>query len=456
MLKRIAFLLALLAATPHPVLAQEAPPELSLAEALEVAREHNPDYRKALAGVEVAAADERRAWGSLLPALSLGFSTGLSQSRVLTGTDEFGRPVRLDDPAVFTHTSAGQTLSLGAITLFDGGARVREARATRASASATRAGVEAEAVRLESRIARSYYDALRAERQIALEEQLLESARDRLAATERLLRVAVSSPVDLLGAEVEVAQREQAVERARGEARKARLALGDAMGVGREVPFTLSHHLPAVVDPSGLDGDALVRAALERSPVLAQLGSRTEAAGHRLHAARAARWPTLSISPYASRRVGAAGYDALFDLNPLDQNYGLSVSVSLPLFNQFRTTHSVEQARAGHLGAEEDLRAGRLQVETEVRAALIDLQNAHRALALAERSAALSRERLEMAHERYRLAGIGFTELQDVVDRAAAAEREALSARFDLAVARVELEERAGVRLESTAHARAQ
>ncbi|MBA4160038.1 MAG: TolC family protein [Gemmatimonadetes bacterium] len=447
-MKPFAALLAIaLAASALPATAQEPAPVLTLSEALEIAREHNPAYRQALAGVAVAAADERRAWGSLLPTLGLGFTTSLTQSRVLTGTDEFGRPVRLDEASVFTRTATGQAISLGSVTLFDGGARLREARAARASASATRAGVEAEAVRLEARIARSYYEALRTERQIKLEEGLLESARDRLAATERLLRVAVSSPVDLLGAEIEVAQREQGAERARGEARKARLALGEAMGVGREIPAALDAELPAVFDPAALDADALVRGALDTSPLLAQMDGRRAAAEHRLRAARGARWPSVSVTPYASRGVGAQGYDALFDLNPRDQSYGMNFSVSLPLFNQFRTTYSVEQARAGRLGADEDLRAGRLEIETRVRSALIDLQNAHRTLLLAERAADLSRERVGMAQERYRLGGITFTELQDVVDRTAAAEREALAARFEFVAARVELEERAGVRL---------
>lgn len=107
------------------------PDELSLAEALRLAREHNPAYRKALAELEVAAADERRAWGTLLPTLNLGLSTGMTQFRTLTGLDNFGRPVRIDEPAVFTRTSSLQPVSLGSFRLCDGGSR----RCPRSSAS---------------------------------------------------------------------------------------------------------------------------------------------------------------------------------------------------------------------------------------------------------------------------------------------------------------------------------
>jgi outer membrane protein TolC len=440
--------IALILLTVGDLGAQERPPPLTMSEALELARENNPAYRRAVAEVEVAAADERRAWAALLPALSLNLSTGVTQSRVVTGTDEFGRPVRLEDPSIFTRTSTGQSLSIGSITLFDGGARLREARAVRASARATRIGVEAEAVRLEARIARAYHEAMRAERMIELEEALLASARERREATERLLRAAIRNPLDLAGAEVDVAQREQAVERARGESRKARLALAEAMGVSRPVERPMAAEMPPIFDPEGLDAELLVSEALERSPQLAQASTRSAAAGHRLRAARSARWPTVSISPFMSRGVGASGYAALFDLNPRDQSYGASFNVSLPIFNQFRTTHSVAQAHANVLGTEEELRGARLQVETGVRAALIDLQTAYRRVRLADRTAELSRQRVQMAHERYRLGGVTFFELQDVVDRAGDAEREALLARFEFATARVQLQEQAGVRLD--------
>jgi outer membrane protein TolC len=443
----VAAALIVLLCPPTPAATQQAPAPLSLAEALEIAREHNPVYRRALSELAVADADERRAWGSLLPSLSLNFSTGLMQSRVVTGTDEFGRPVRLDDPSVFTRTNAGQSLSIGAITLFDGGARLREARATRASASATRSGVEAEAVRLEAQIARSYHAALRAERQIEIEESLLTSARERLSATDRLMRAGMGGPLDLAGAEIDVAQREQAVLAARGEARKARLALGEAMGTGREIERDLATEMPRLFDPTGLDAEQLVLDAVERSRTLAQAESRRAAASHRLGAARSSRWPSVHVSPFVSRGISASGYDALFDLNPRDQSYGANFSVSLPLFNQFRTTHSVAQARAGVLGTEEDVRAARLEVEVGVRAALIDLQNAYRAVLLADRAADLSRQRVEMAQTRYRLGGITFSELQDVVDRAADAERDALVARFIFATAHVLLEESVGMRI---------
>jgi outer membrane protein len=440
----LALLLGLAAAAAAQAPAAALPERLTLDAALEAARTHNPAYRRTLTELEVAAADERRAVGALLPTLSLNLSTGMSQARVVTGQDEFGRPVRLDDPAIFTRTNASQSLSLGQVTLFDGGARLRDVRASRAGSIATRAGVEAEAVRLRARLAARYFEAVRAERLIALEEQLLESARGRQAATERLLRVAARDPVDALGAELEVAQQEQALEAARGEARKARLALGEEIGLGREVAQTLADDAPPPLHPAALDADSLVRLALQDHPLVSQATARARANDHRLAAVRAERLPSLSLFANAGRSVGASGYDAFFQVNPRDQSYGFGFNLSFPVFTGFRTSFSVAQARAARSAAQEEVRARQLQVEGEVRSAVIDLENAHRRSVLAERAAELARTRLAMAEDRYLLGGTGYTELQDVADRAAAAEREALAARFDTVAARIRLEERLG------------
>src|SRR5690606_21364736 len=108
-----------------------------------------------------------------------------------------------------------------------------------------------------------------------------------------------------------------------------------------------------------------------------------------------------------------------------------------PLFNRFGTTAQIAQAAATAEDAAEDVRATRLELETQVRSAHIDLVNAYRSLELAEESAQLSRDRLELAQEKFRLGAISFTELQNVTDRTAQAERSALDARFSFISARI-------------------
>lgn len=416
---------------------------LSLADAIRIAREHNPAYRSVLNDGEVAAAQVREGWGAFLPDVRASLSFGGSASRIVTGRDEFGNPVRRDDPLDFTASSASQGVSLG-LTVFDGGARLGTLRAARATSHAAEARARSECVRLDAEVARRYDEALHAQRAIRLAETQLASARDQLAATEQLFRVAGANRVDVLGAQVDVATREQEVERARGEAEKAKLALREVLGVEDDTPFTLTTELPAVFDPDTLNADTLVAIALRWHPHLAELEAAREAAERQMGIAGASRWPTISASAGVSRALSRPDYGSLFEFNPPDRTLSFGISASIPLFDQFRTSMAVAQARAARSDADESLRTARLATERNVRSALIDLRNAYHSLQLAERSAALSRERVELAREQYRLGAIPFTTLQTVIDRDVTAQRAELDARFAFAIARVTLEEQVG------------
>lgn len=423
--------------------AQAVPPALSLEDALRRAREHNPAHRKALNDLPVAAAAERRAWGGFLPdvRLSMGFSA--YSSRTVTGEDDFGQPVALEDPIEFSRSSSSQGLSL-TLPLFAGGRRFAELSASRAEARVARAGVHAELARLDAEVARSYYAAVRYQRQAELEDSLLESAEQHVDATRRLLAIAARDPLDLLGAEVEAARQERAASDARAEATKALLRLKELMGESGPAEYVLADGLPELFDPSVLELEALVAAALEASPVLARLEAQEVAADRRVRVAQSGRWPTMSFNAGYGRSVGLAGHEALWELNPRNTNSSFGLSFSLPVFSQFQTSYQVAQARAGREDAREDIRAARLLAEREVRAAVLDLQSAYEGAILADRAAALASDRLEMARERYALGTLSFTELRDVVDQGAAAEREALAARARFADALVTLEERVG------------
>ena len=163
-----------------------------------------------------------------------------------------------------------------------------------------------------------------------------------------------------------------------------------------------------------------------------------------LRAAGAARWPIVNASANFNRSIGMQGYGALFDPNPFDQNFGFGLSFSLPLFSQYQTSQRIAQARVATDNVEERARQMRLQIDREVRTAIIELERAYHAVDLNRTSTDLARRRLELANERYRLGGLSFAELQQIIESAATAEREALDATYAFAAALATLEERVG------------
>ena len=134
-------------------------------------------------------------------------------------------------------------------------------------------------------------------------------------------------------------------------------------------------------------------------------------------------------------------------MNPQNRAFNFGISASLPLFSKFQTSAAIARADASRDDARHDERAAVLRVERQVRSAYIDVESAHRILELAERKAALSRERLELAQEQYRNGAMSFAELQIVIDRTASAERDAVDARANHAASVSMLEQFVGAGL---------
>jgi len=440
----LAALALLLVGAPASASGQQA---LTVEEAIRQARLHSPAYQQALNDLGVADARTRAGWAAFLPSLSLSANTGGGSSTRVTGESDAGEPIRLPSPIEYSNSSSSQTVSLN-MTLFEGGRRFHDLGGARADAVATRSRVHASMLSLDAQVASLYWQLVQRERRIAIEESLLAAALEQLEGISRMVAVAAAGPEDVLGAEVDVAAQELALERARGEARKAELALLETMGVqlGQEVEPTSAP--PPVIDPASLDREALIARAVEAHPDVVAARAAADAAEDAADAARSGRWPTIGGSASYGRSMGLSSYDALFEPNPENRSFNFGLSVSLPIFNRFQTTTAIATADASWEDAQAEVRARRLAVERAVREALIDLDNAARALALAERSAELSRERVELARERFRLGGISFTELQSVINRAAQAERDALDARFGWAQAWVALDQRTGGVLE--------
>ena len=173
----------------------QVPANLSLQDALELARERNPAYRRAVARADATGADIMAGVGAFLPNLTGSVNFSGTSSTVVTGIDDFGMPIELPNPLTFRNSATSQGLSTN-ITLFDGLQNLHNLRGARAGANAAHAAVDAEAANLEAEVKRRFYMALRYRELIVLEETLLEARRVQLASTARLFRIAARIELD--------------------------------------------------------------------------------------------------------------------------------------------------------------------------------------------------------------------------------------------------------------------
>ncbi|HEX6630754.1 MAG TPA: TolC family protein [Gemmatimonadaceae bacterium] len=435
---------ALLALPAVPLSAQQpAPRALSLADALRLAERGNPAYRQVANDVDVSEAQRRRARATFLPTLSANMSFNGSGSQTLTGTDDFGNPIRGERRTVRS-SSASQGLGLNML-VFDGGGRERRLGVASQQVVAAEAAAGAQRSALHAQVAQQYYRAVDAAARIALEQRLLAAARDQYEATQRRYGIGAARREDLLGAETEVADAEARLENARGEAGKARLLLRQYVGLEDDAPLTLTDSIPRPALADSLDADSLVRVALAANPVLDAAAARAEVAERTAAAERGGRWPRVLASAGYSRSDQSRDFGSFFDVTPAgSRGFSFSLSTSLPLFDGFQLGAQLAGLDAQAEDARQALRAERLRLEQEVRSAVIDVENARRGLRLAERSAALNRERIALTQERYEVGGLDYIVLQTVLGQAAAAERQEMTARLQLANAWVALQEKLG------------
>src|SRR5690606_18798329 len=168
-----------LAGTPVMLLAQQGdalPEQLTLADAVAYAEHLRPQYQRVLNDEDVAGAALRARQGQYLPQVTASLSTNSGGSRRYTGTDFYGNPVRLDDPASYSSSGSSQSIS-AQMNVFDFGRRESEIRAARATRDAVRADVSRERLDLRRQVTQRYYAALVAAAGIGIAERQLAFAR---------------------------------------------------------------------------------------------------------------------------------------------------------------------------------------------------------------------------------------------------------------------------------------
>jgi outer membrane protein len=464
------FILGLLV-LPSSTRAQTPPSELSLGEAIALAREHNPEYRVQLGMESGAEWGIRSAYASFLPTATVGgglsYQRGGGQARLGHFTaDDIGLG---EQPSYyFSNYSVGVQLGLDGSTFY----RVGQEKANR---DGVLAGIDAAEQALRANVTLQYLSALRSRDAVALAQSELSRAEANVALAEA--RHAVESVTILEVRQAEVERGRAEVELLRQEAAYAneRLRLLEIIGLDLGGDFELTTSVE-VFEPEW-DADQLVRVAMASQPQLEVARATTRARRAELGMARSAFWPRLSLSTGLTgftRRVGSDQYlldraeSAMLDaadqclavnelmsrLNPplppqdctgyvltpdmrsriLDGNrqfplnfhtepVAVSLGISVPVFQGLTRQRQLDAAHASDEASRLRLRGEELRVRADVLASLGSLRAAYRAVRLEERNRALAEDQVRLARERYRVGAASFVELLEAETMKARADR---------------------------------
>ena len=456
---------------------QAVPANLSLADAIALAREHNPAYRQALHDRSPVAWGVRTAYSSLLlPTLTasggIGYS-GPGQQRFLTSNFSQSVSTLASNYAfVLDWTLSGQTLTAPGLK-----------HAQLAAADADIAGAE---TNLITAVTQQYLTVLQARDNAAVARKQLERNVEFLKLAQARYDVGRASLIDVRQAQVARGQAEVALLQAETAVQVEKLRLFQQMGVSAPVDVATVQLTDsfAVQTPAWQLGD-LLKMAEEQNPALKALRQRERAAGWGVKAASATWGPSLSFSAswagftqrytnldpvIASARAGASAdsttceYENSAWLNagqtPIncaaltgpflqqqeqalrDQNraypfsftpqpFQARLAISIPLWGNFQQPLQVSQAKAEQQDLAESVRARGLQLQTDVNQAYLVLATAYRTVAIQDTNRVAGREQLQLATERYRVGSGTFFELLDAEVAALRAESDYIGAVYD-------------------------
>jgi outer membrane protein len=405
------------------------PRSLTLAEAVEMARQNAVGVVRAEGAAENAGQGVRTSLGALLPSFSL-----TSGSTYQLGAT---RSTRVENGQIVTVSPQPWSSSLGVsanLLLFDGGKRffdLRQARATRVSAD-----VDEDLARWQAALdaKQAFFDVLAArETQVAAQAQLDQADRQRWVAIERT-RAKAATRSDSLRAEIQVRAARLAVLEAGTAKASADAALARAIGSLEPVTAAATD----TTEPSLAVDDLALAALAEDAPAVRGARARLEASRQAQKGSWTAYLP--SVSAVWSHSGSGAVRPGFYGPSNLDYSGAVKLSLSFPLFNQFQRESDVVVAGVAVHNAEAELRDTQLAARQALTDGLGQYRAAGHRVASQVATVEAAIEDLRVMSQRY---GVGGSTLLDVLasqTQLDQARRDLIRARYDQRVAKAQLE----------------
>jgi outer membrane protein len=415
---------AALAQSPGPIPTPVPPPPatpLTLEAAVLQALGRNPQVTAAQQSLVAAQAGVVTARAGLAPTVSLtgtgsyGTSGISSSSATVPG---------LVGPAA-TPNATGAVSVTGTLPIYDSGrthAAVEQAEAAVASAEAALKQTQQD---IALSAATDFFSVLKAERTTTVREAQLAQAQQQLAQAEAQFRAGSAAQADVVQAQAQVAQAQVDLLNARNQIETTKAALRSVLGLDAQGPVEVQEPAPPA-GPPALTAEAAVQEALRNRPEVAQAAAAVQSNQGALDLAYVNAGLQVSVGlgtsyvPYSSNALASNS-----------TSYGVTATVSLPLFDSGKSAAGINAAKANLGAAQAKLEQARLAVRQDAyQAYLAAIQGAANVAATdaAQRAAA---EALRVAEGRYQAGVATIVEVTTSRATAAQADVNAVNARYD-------------------------
>jgi outer membrane protein len=377
-------------------LAQKSTPQpetLTLHQAMSLALENHPSLRASDANVRSSSAAVTQAVAGYLPSLSLTASTSRTDGAFVFNPSF---PARLQS---YNSISTGLQLQQ---MLFDFGRTGGRVSANQHLEEAATLDYTTARENVTVNVQQAYFDLLQAQKVEAVNEEAVQLATANLARARAFYSVGRRPQLDVTKAEVDLANANVNLIRARNQLHITGVQLENAIGIHPAGGFAVSDTFE--VSHLALGLDSAMATALDQRPDLRSAQARVHAARSFVSAAWAQNLPILS----ASGTWTWSGFNL-----PLSSRWNAGVTLSLPLFQGFAISGQVNQAEADADAAQASLDLLKEAVILDVQQSYWGVREAEERIAAATKLVEQAEQNLVLSEKQY-AAGVGIA--LDVTD----------------------------------------
>ncbi len=409
----------LLAAVRSPAHADTAPGAATVAgdnvawdleRVVRIALERHPQVSQADADTNAAAARKGQAESTYYP--QIGLSAGYAKSRQFSATARQS----LSTSSKFLQGNLSQILTDFGRT----GAAVDRSEALLSSAQETGKSVR-EDVAFAAKVA--YYNILRAQRILSVNQETVRQRESLLRQARAFYDAGIRARIDVARAESNLFQARAQLTAAENDLRIARITLLNRMGIDGPRDFELKDTLATESLPGSLE--EWIREAEAGRPDLKALVEQERAADMALRAARAGNYPILT---------GNGGFGFSAEDFPLEQNYTVTVELSVPVFTGFLTRRQVAEARANLDSARYAVTDFRRLVRLQIEQAALSVRAAFEQTEARRKEKDASDENLRLATGRYEVGAGDIIEMIDAQVQMTSSNTNLIGALYDYSV----------------------
>jgi len=411
---------------------------LTLEKCLSLALSQNPFYLASQERTDAAQARVRQAAAQFFPSLNAQGLQNLDEKVFVLEFPSFipgGRPQRF----AIDFTKDYQFSLNFTLPLYTGGRLTSGYRSAKLSYLSSQESSRQTTNETVFNVKRGYYNYLLAKQLVGVTEEALNLAEKTLQNVKNMYEVGMASRLDLLRAEVRVANLKPPLIQARNNVAVAELSLKTLLGLDVAQPVEVTGEMTYTPVEINLQ-DSLAKAVLNR-PELSQLQYQKQMAGEMIKIARADYLPTIALSgnynTWADRLA--------FGKNNWQSFYAFNLVLSIPLFNGLQTPAKVAESQA--LIREIDFTEKGLinNIKFEVQAAYLTLNNAQEALLSQEKNIDAARESVRVAELNYGEGLITITDLGAAQVALSEARINYLRAIYEYTVSLAQLEKAVGL-----------